>query len=237
MTNINISYRKYHRDKAYLENEKLFKNIFKKRLNIAKRFYDTHGIVLDIGASTGTMLDVFRENGWKTWGVEPSESSKEASKKGHKIINEFFERADLPKNYFDMVILNHTLEHMDDPVKVLKKIHTILKDNGIVYVDVPNAGGLGAKILKDGWPYRLPEEHRYQFTKESLRGVFKNSGFRVIHFESRSGIFEFADPVEEIWQSLITGKKRFFTNIVFSPYSLIATVLNMGDSMSMIGRK
>ena len=232
-----MEYKKYHRDKTYEKFERHFKNIFRKRFDIARNFMKKKGRVLDIGCSTGSMLDIFREAGFETWGVEPSESAEIAREKGHKIKNSYFEKALLPPSYFDVVILNHTLEHMDDAVWVLKKVYRILKANGILVVDVPNAGGLGAKILGNRWPYRLPEEHKYQFTKDSLIEVFEKSGFRVMHFESRSGIFEFAHPFEEVWESLVTLKKRFFRNLINMPYDILVTGLNMGDSMTVIGKK
>jgi hypothetical protein len=44
--------------------------------------------------------------------------------------------------------------------------------------------------------------------------MFNEAGFEVVGYESRSGIFEFADPIGEIWLSLSTLKKRFFTNLI-----------------------
>jgi len=231
-----MNYKRYHRDKTYRENESHFKNLFRKRFVILNKYIKS-GKVLDIGASTGIMLDIFKKNGWQTWGVEPSESAKIAKKKGHKIIKNYFEKTKLPNNYFDLVIMNHTLEHLDNPPKVLKKIYRLLKQGGILFVDVPNAGSLSSIMLKERWPYRLPKEHKHQFTKESLSDVFKKAGFKVIHFESRSGIFEFADPLSEIWESLTHGKKRFFTIILNIPYDILLTLLNLGDSMSIIGEK
>ncbi len=231
-----MDYEKYHRDKTYQENESHFRNIFRKRFDIAKRFVK-FGRVLDIGASTGVMLDLFGEKGWETWGVEPSMSALLAKNKKHKILKTYFEKAKLPENYFDLVIMNHTLEHVDDALLVLKKIYKILKKGGIVLIDVPNSGGLGSKLLMDKWPYKLPEEHNYQFTETSLSELFKEAGFEVKYFESRSGIFEFANPIEDIWESLTSLKKRFFTTIINIPYDVLVTALDMGDSMSMVGRK
>lgn len=234
---MNVDYKKYHRDQDYAENEGLFKNIFTKRFFIASKFKKTPGKVLDIGTSTGTMLDVFKEAGWETWGVEPSESSVVAKEKGHKITRGFFEDASLPKNYFDLVIMNHVLEHVKDPVMIMKKIYSLLKKGGLVYIDVPNAGGVSSKVLGDHWPYKLPEEHLQQFTRQNLSEVFKKANFEVIHFESRSGLFEFAYPFSELFLSLTTFKKRFFRSILTFPYDLVVTLINSGDSMSMIGRK
>lgn len=232
-----MDYKNYHRDKTYLENESLFKNIFTKRYFIASKFITHPGRVLDIGTSTGTMLDIFKEKGWETWGIEPSESAKVAEDKGHKISKIYFEAAKLPKNYFDLVIMNHTLEHLKDPEQILKKVNLVLKKNGIVYIDVPNAGGIASKTMGDNWPYRLPLEHEWQFTRKSLSEFFIKAGFRVVHFESRSGLLEFGYPLKELFESLVTLKKRFFTNLITFPYALVVTIFNTGDSMSMLGKK
>ncbi len=231
-----MNYKKYHRDKTYEENESHFKNIFTTRFVIAER-YAKRGRVLDIGASTGVMLDVFRKNKWETWGVEPSESAKIAKEKGHKIIKNYFEKAVLPTNYFNLVIMNHTLEHLDNPVLVLKKVRMILKRDGAVLIDVPNAGGLASRLMGNRWPYRLPKEHKHQFTKKSLTEVFNKAGFDAVFFKSRSGIFEFYNPIVEIWESLIGRKKRFFTNLFNIPYDTFVTMLNSGDSMTLVGKK
>jgi len=232
---MDINYSKYHRDKEYTENEKLFKNIFKKRLKIINRFIKSPKTVLDIGCSNGVFLDLFEKS--ETWGIEPSEIGIRNERRGHRVINEYFEKARLPEKYFDLIIMNHTLEHVMDAEIVLAKIYRILKKDGILFIDVPNAGGLGSKLLKDKWPFKLPDEHTYQFTKESLSKMIEDGGYRILHWESRSGLFEFDNPLLELWQALTTFKKRFFTNILLFPYSLLTTLLNMGDSMSIIAKK
>ena len=220
----------YHRDSDYLKNESMFRNIFQKRFNLIKS-HSRGGIltVLDIGCSNGVFLDLFV--GSETWGVEPSKIADRAKRKGHRVLNTFFEQAKLPENYFDLIILNHTLEHMDNPNFVLKKVNTLLKVGGIVFIDVPNFGSLSSRLLGKRWPYLLPEEHKHQFTKESLDKLIKNNGFNILHWESRSGIFEFTNPLREL------GRKRFLLDLFAIPYSLFATLLGMGDSMSFIARK
>lgn len=221
----------YHRDKDYLENESTFRNIFLKRYFLMIRFIEAEGRVLDVGCSNGVFLDIFREKGWETWGVEPSGSGSAAKNKGHKIIKDTFEKAKLQEDYFDLIILNHTLEHLDNPLQVLTKIYKLLKYDGVLFVDVPNAGGLGAKLLGKCWPYRLPLEHKWQFTKQSLTVFLEKSGFKILHFESRSGIFEYANPFLEL------SRPRFLLDLFAAPYSLLATILDMGDSMSFIAKK
>lgn len=234
---MDIDYKKYHRDREYLDNEILFKNIFLKRYFLIKKFVGKKGRVLDIGCTNGIFLDLFKNDGWETWGVEPSDNSQFAQQKGHRIINNYFELANLANSYFDLVIMNHTLEHVKDANIVVNKIYKILKKNGLLFIDVPNAGGLGSKLLGKYWPYRLPNEHVYQFTRKSLSILIKKNNFKLIGWESRSGLLEFANPWQELWLSLTGLKKRFFYNILTIPYSLVSTFLQMGDSMSFVARK
>lgn len=182
-------------------------------------------------------MDLFKEKGWETWGIEPSENALVARQKGHKIQKDVFEKASLPENYFDLVILNHTLEHMKDPEDILKKVNLVLRQDGLVFVDVPNFGSLSSKLLGKRWPYLLPDEHKHQFTKKDLNNLLTKSRFKVVHWESRSGIFEYANPFLELWQALSGLKKRFFTDLFAIPYALFATLLNMGDSMSFVAIK
>lgn len=224
-----MNYKNYHRDSDYNKMELTFNNIFKKRYKLIHKFIKNPKRVLDIGCSNGVFLDLYHNS--ETWGVEPSESGYKIKDLRHKITHEYFEKAKLPLNYFDLVIMNHTLEHVKDANLVLNKIYKILKTNGILFVDVPNVGSLSSKILGKKWPYLLTDEHLWQFDRKSITKLVKNAGFKILHWESRSGIFEYANPLMEL------RRKGFLKDIVTIPYSLIATLLNMGDSMSIIGKK
>jgi SAM-dependent methyltransferase len=220
----------YHRDEDYQKNEALFANIFQKRVNLISQ-YIGKGKMLEIGSATGVMLKLFRDRGWQVLGIEPSGSYKEAEKKKLEIIHSKFEEAKLSNESFDLVVLNHTLEHMENPSGVIKKINFLLKKSGIVFIDVPNFGSLSSRILGKKWPLLLPEEHKFQFTKESLGELLRINGFKILHWESRSGFFEYDNPLKEL------RRKRFLLDILSLPYSLVATLLKMGDSMSFVAEK
>jgi SAM-dependent methyltransferase len=234
---IKPQYEQYHRDEDYQKFESLFRNIFLKRFNIVNKYFRKPGVVLEIGTSTGTMLEIFKNKGWDVWGIEPSRSGDVARRKGIRVIKSIFESAKLSSDYFDLVVINHTLEHLENPVLVLSKIKRVLKKGGLVLVDVPNFDSLKSQILGVNWPYLLPLEHNYQFTRESLEKIFKKVGLKTVFFESRSGIFDFADPFREAGESLFTFKKRFFTNLLNLPLDALSTAVNRGDAMSLVGRK
>lgn len=231
-----VNYESYHRDKDYTVYDAYFKNIFQKRFNIIKNKKKV-GKILDIGASTGTLMEIFKENGWEEWGIEPSGAYKVAQKRGLRIKKGEFEKIKLPLNYFDVVVMNHTLEHVENPLVVLVKIYKLLKVGGVVYIDVPNFDSLSRRIAKQNWKYLLPQEHVHHFTPDTLKKLFKKAGYKVEWYQTWSGIFDVANPFLKFWQTLSGLKKQFFTDIFELPGNVIAKTLNKGTSLAMLGRK
>lgn len=235
-----VSYDAYHRDKDYKLHEKYFRNIFAKRFTIISRFKKL-GRVLDIGAATGTMLQIFKDNGWECWGVEPSGSASEIKKREIKVVKSTFEKAKLPKNYFDVVVINHTLEHVDNSLEILKKIRTILKKEGVVYVDVPNFGSLSSQIMTKSWPLLLPDEHVHHFTPKTLKKAVKKAGLDVVWSDTWSGIYDIDNVFTHFLIQLTSGKLYMLKNFVFDifgiPGNILATSLNMGTSLAVVGKK
>ena len=77
---------------------------------------------------------------------------------------------------YSFVYMSHVLEHVDDPVAVLRKIRGLMLDDGALYIEVPNID-----IIKGG---NLVEEffinkHRYHFSVRSLMNVLARGGFHI----------------------------------------------------------
>lgn len=226
----------YHRDEIYIEEETLFRNIFQKRINIISKFSKS-GRALEIGCSTGIMLSLLQEKGWSVTGVEMSKKAAEiAKKRGINIITKPFEEISVKEN-FDLVILNHTLEHLKDPVSVLKKISKLLMPGGLLFVDVPNFGGLSAKLQGKNWPLLLPREHRWHFSYKALEILLEKIGFKIIFVDQSSGIWNVDNPLLESFNSLVRFKKRFFEEVLSAIPSLIVSKLKMGSDLMVISRK
>lgn len=221
------NYKHYHRDSQYFENESLFRDIFLKRLQIIEKFKKT-GKVLEIGSSTGVMLELFQKKGWEVMGIEPSKKACEiANKRGIKTLNTNFESAAL-NNIYDVVILNHVLEHLDNPKLILKKCFQVLSKGGLVFIDIPNFGSLASRLWKSKWKYRLLDEHNWHFTHKSLSKLLRITGFVEIHWEARSGIFD--------WGRLSLRRNLLFGLLTLIP-DLIITKLKLGTSLTVIGHK
>ncbi|KKQ95704.1 MAG: Methylase involved in ubiquinone/menaquinone biosynthesis [Candidatus Woesebacteria bacterium GW2011_GWB1_43_14] len=231
-----ISYKEYHRDDDYAKHEQLFRNIFHKRFDRVKR-YKKGGRVLDIGASTGTMLQIFKFHGWDVWGVEPSNSAEGLSEKGIKCTNSTFEKAKLPTNYFDVVIINHVLEHVENPVSFLEKVNEVLKKDGIVYVDVPNFDSLISMIRGKNWKYLSPGEHLYHFTPKTLENTLKRAGFEIIWCGTSSGVFDVARPLLKLAYEARYLRRNFLFDIFRVPLDIASQISNRGASLAVIAKK
>jgi len=158
------------------------------------------GPCLELGSFKGDFTKRLQEHFDDITCVEASEDAlREARKKlagaDVKFIQGVFESARLPKQY-DNVIMTHVLEHLDDPVMVLKRINDEwLSDDGNLFLVVPNANAPSRQIaVKMGilshnttvTPSEKEHGHRRTYTLDTLERDAVAAGLKVIY---RSGIF------------------------------------------------
>lgn len=226
----------YHRDDTYIGEELLFNNIFQKRVNKIINF-KKNGRVLEIGCSTGLMLSILSKKGWEVTGIEISkEAADVAMKRGIQVYTEPFENIELSQK-FDLIILNHTLEHLENPKKVLEKAHSLLTKNGLLYIDVPNFGGLSAFIQKGDWSLLLPNEHLWHFTEKALNILLAELKYKIIYTEKASGIWDLENPLKELLSSLVNFKRRFFNELITALPSFLISKIGIGSDLMVIAKK
>jgi SAM-dependent methyltransferase len=157
------------------------------------------GSLLELGSFKGDFTIRFLPYFDDVTCVEVSDVAiKEARKKlGDKVkfVNSLFEKAILPKRY-DNIVLTHVLEHLDDPVLVLKRINDEwLAGGGRFFLVCPNANAPSRQIaVKMGLithntavtPAEADHGHRRTYTLDTLERDAVAAGLKVVH---RSGIF------------------------------------------------
>lgn len=137
--------------------------------------------ILDIGSGEGENLmhfDTLFPNS-NLYAIEPSiESKKSLEAYGVTVIGDDVD-TDWHLGYesaFDFIILRHVLEHFLDPLEVLKKVRSVLRDSGIIYLAVPN-NLKPTQNLEKSW---FRNVHTYYFNKFTLTKLFEKAGFKIL---------------------------------------------------------
>lgn len=141
--------------------------------------------VLDIGCGPGWFLKVAADRGWKAQGIEPSRQAAEhAQSMNLNIINAMFDETTAPSvDCADVVHLNNMLEHVADPIALLRLAIARAWPGGLICVGVPNDyNALQEAARASGTPpwWLAPPHHLNYFDFASLEGVLKRLGLDVI---------------------------------------------------------
>ncbi len=146
--------------------------------------YHNKGKILDIGCAMGYFLEEAKEKGFEPYGVEfsPFSSSIAVQKFGESnIFNGILEDNLFEKNSFSVITMFDLLEHVKDPVLVLKKAKELLKEDGIIVIATPDTATLSNKLMKKKWThYKL--EHLYYFNPGSIDHLTKETSLKTIKY-------------------------------------------------------
>lgn len=170
------------------------------RLQLLERELGRPGRILDVGCGTGTVLGVGARRGWQVAGVEISPSAAAAARAnyGVDVTVGTLQSANFPTASFDVVWLQHVLEHVPNPIALLQEIKRVLRPGGVLVVAVPNSAGLiynGYNLIhrlrrrlgKDKFSCSLsPPGHLYALNAKSLHAALSRVGLRM-EFSVTSG--------------------------------------------------
>jgi SAM-dependent methyltransferase len=170
----------------YLGRQDEFHAAFRELVGKIRRL-KSGGHLLDVGTGIGTLMTVASEKGFLVSGVEysPWASDFARAEKGLEVFTGTLEEARFQGETFDVVVLNHVLEHLDHPVEALREIRRILKRDGVLVIGVPNIESIMAHLLGAGWYSLKPGEHVWHFSPATLCRLVRETGFEVIEWESR----------------------------------------------------
>ena len=143
--------------------------------------------ILEIGSASGSLLEKLRKYGTKeAIGVELDEEfSKYAQQRGFKVFTRSIEELDF-KEEFDAVVSFHTLEHVYDPMAVIRAVYAALKQGGCFLGEVPNQNDWRIQIFNDEIVKRFHYDpnHYYYYSPTTLRNYLKACGFSNIRLET-----------------------------------------------------
>jgi 2-polyprenyl-3-methyl-5-hydroxy-6-metoxy-1,4-benzoquinol methylase len=134
---------------------------------------------IDIGCAAGYFVDYMKSLHWDSMGIEiaPDPVAFGRDKLGLNLVQDNFLSWDKnSQNKFQLITLWASIEHMRDPLSILKKIKTHLTEDGIVILSTCRWGFL-SKYLKQKWRFLNVPEHLFYFGMDEIIGLMKDLGF------------------------------------------------------------
>jgi len=169
--------------------------------------------VLDYGAGEGDLSILLQRMGADVLALDPYGYNACDSRR----ISAVRSLQEIPAGKkFDGIVMTEVVEHLVDPVSLLRQLSSRLREDGWIFLTTPNNEGLKARLLRDGWRESLNDSHLFLFSWGSLARALRLAGFAP---------------------SLCRGFVRFSANPLRTAVQYSLQALRMQGNIWAIGRK
>ncbi|MDY9924288.1 class I SAM-dependent methyltransferase [Methanobacterium sp.] len=203
------------------------------------------GRYLDVGCGIGYFPLTMKYLGMEPNGVEPASFDPELSNRYNlNIFNGTLDQANYEDEYFDVITLNHVLEHVTSPSETMGELNRILKPGGYLIIAVPVNDSLASKIFGKYWAQMDTPRHLYLFSTEILEKYARKYNFSILDVRYNS------DPRYQIISSFIYFLENFFNkkfnrafihniylNLLLIPFTSILNLFKLGDQCEIVLKK
>lgn len=151
--------------------------------------------VLDFGCENGRFLAAMRKLGWETYGIEPDDASSIHAASVAEVVVPELAQLQGSGLRFDVITLNHVIEHLEKPLEVLRVLRTMMAEGGRLGIATPNWSSLGRILFGRCWYALEPPRHLVLYTRSGLVRTLRASGFapeRVYTTSIREGPVAFS---------------------------------------------
>lgn len=163
--------------------------------------------ICEIGAFDGLLLSLFKKNNNNVFGYELNDDARVYAKKKYDIdLKENFLES---KSKYDIIILSHVIEHFREPKEILIKIKSMLKENGFIYIEVPNSPMPNECSYNMLMRY-LNTEHIVNFNMDNLIKFAGSADLKIVRSEYNN--YNISIDNENLRISLLEGSLPNFSN-------------------------
>jgi 2-polyprenyl-3-methyl-5-hydroxy-6-metoxy-1,4-benzoquinol methylase len=141
------------------------------------------GRLLEVGCGAGARLARLRDRGWDVHGQEVDAVAAEVARQTYNlpVVVAPLESAGFSENSFDAVAANHVIEHVPDPVELLRQSWRLLRPGGDLIIVTPNVDSFLHRHFGACWRHLDPPRHLHLFSPKTLRQATERAGFRDVH--------------------------------------------------------
>jgi len=208
------------------------KTLVGKRNLVAGVSQKDKGKMLDYGCGTGAFLNEMKTSGWQVNGIEPdSGARKRAEQLVASSIGLPEELSELSSDQYDVITMWHVLEHVHELNWTIEQIKRILKEDGKLFIAVPNHHSFDARHYGSFWAaYDVPR-HLYHFSPDTMSLLMEKHGLKVI---SKKAMWFDSFYVSMLSEKYKSGKINYFKAVCIGLISNCITVFNREKCSSLI---
>ena len=164
------------------------------------------GRIADVGGGLGFFAAAASRRGWDATLIEPVTQATAYAREvlGVTAVNAGVDHLGSVAEPFDVVALQHVLEHFRQPLEILRSIRPAIRAGGALLVEVPNLGSLGRRLDGDDWMGWQAGEHIHLFDRGTLADLVRRAGYRV----------EVVDTFVPGWPGLVPEGYAHFLGLV-----------------------
>jgi len=219
-----------------------------------ERLVPQRGELLDAGCGSGIFLSVAHRAGFRVLGVEQSEETRTIIDRqfGLPVLTGGIETLD-ETTRFDVITMFHVLEHLANPLRVLRQLNSRLSEEGLLIVEVPDIKSWGFRLFGKRWRGLDLPRHITHFSLDTLTTLFDRAGFepraiRRFTFRNAPALLVFSLFPSLIQQTKESSRSSFVTNLarmafqavlftIALPVTLLETAFGGGEVILVAVRK
>lgn len=194
--------------------------------------FNINSNILDVGCGNGKLLLRLHKLGFnKLMGIDPYIIDNYYFNNGIRIYK--MQLNDLDET-FDFIMLNHSFEHIEEPLSTLQKLFQITHKNSLLMIRIPVVSSLAWRKYKTHWVQLDAPRHFFLHSIKSMEILCQKAGFAIENIEFDSTAFQFcgseqylADIALHDNKSIYKGiKKSIFTGSQIKKFHILANRLN-----------
>lgn len=156
--------------------------VFQEEIRRISKISPPPGRLLDFGCGIGLFLKEANSHGYDIYGIELNRGAVDHIRK-NALFPIFLTIEETTKQlgscFFDIIVLNHTLEHVSDPLNVLSGLKKLLKPSGLIVVVVPYYNRL-TRVINRYYHFLIVKGHQFYFIEKTLTQYLVKTGFTDI---------------------------------------------------------
>lgn len=166
--------------------------------------------LLDVGCGKGDFITRMQQQGWEVEGLEVDAEAVEYARTEKRLTVHLgsLEDSGFPDNTFDVITSNHVIEHVHDPVTLIRECMRVLKPGGKLVLATPNIESFGHEVFKSDWSHLDVPRHLQLFTMKTLHECAVKAGFQSVDVWCPPGYAEGAFPASIQRKDKINGGAR-----------------------------